>query len=162
MEEVQTDNVEVIGSDLIYAAGYFDGEGCITILKCHDISPTLRITIVSTNKAVLALFGRLFHQRVYEVEHSKYARLHQKSKARLFRWSISGARAAETLRDIEPLLIAKRQQAQLALSVNWSSGIVEGREQVIAQRWTVKEQLSKLKRIEKGEVPENCPTKRGD
>jgi hypothetical protein len=131
-----------------YLAGYFDGEGCITVLKTNQGAyPQLRVFIVSSDKGVLELFSKAFSQVIYEVTktHLGNGRL----KRRIYRWSVSGSRAIPILRALEPHLISKRDQARAVLSVDWETTL-RGKsrdEEMIKKRWWVKQEITRLKSL---------------
>lgn len=132
---------------LVYLAGYFDGEGCITVLKQGGTGLCLRVTIVSADEQVLRLFETVFCQRVYEVKHVSSK---SRTKCKLFRWSVSGSRAVPILRDLEPFLITKRNQAKVALRADWDTRITRKTQDLVAQRAAVKAELSSMKKAERG------------
>jgi hypothetical protein len=138
---------ESAGERLDYLAGYFDGEGCITVLSlARGRYPQLRITIVSADQEVLKLFTRLGGKDVYEVTKSH---LRWALSSRLYRWSVSGIAAVPVLSTLEPHLIAKREQARVALSVDWATSTrgLQPDDDILQKRWWAKRELQRLKSL---------------
>lgn len=88
-----------------YAAGFFDGEGCIHIARtirvilggCFQPDLLKRFSIRWGGAPVAQLYKR-------------------KGKARpTVRWELTGSKAAAFLNDVLPHLIEKREQAEVAL-----------------------------------------------
>lgn len=122
-----------------YLAGYFDGEGCICIqMGKTPSSPSLRVTIVSGDEAVLHVFEREIGGTVYPTRQGR--------KRRMWRWSLSGRKAADALRILEPHLVAKRKQAQAVLACEWEThgGLLAYRGLIREQRMALRAQLSIL------------------
>jgi hypothetical protein len=86
-------------TDIAYAAGFFDGEGCISIAKNGSVD----VRIVNTSKAVLVklqtLLGGSITDRAQKVNKSQYA------------YSLYGEEAIEFLKILKPYLIEKLPQA---------------------------------------------------
>ena len=146
-----------LDTDLLrYLAGYFDGEGCVTVLRNRGNRPGLRICIVSADKNVLELFSRTFNERAYDVTktHIRSTNL----KKRIYRWSVSGPRALPILRALEPYLVAKRKQAILALSVDWDTRLVKRLpgNQIYLRRLWAKNEISRLNAV--GRIVEEAIT----
>ena len=102
---------------IAYAAGYFDGEGCINVSANGDgtgNSLQLHVIITSGDKPTLLLFqelfGGTFHPRAMRRYGWKY----------MFTWKCSGSVALEALHAMLPFLIAKREQAQLVFDKGWN------------------------------------------
>lgn len=89
--------------DIAYAAGFFDGEGCISIAKNGSVD----VRIVNTSKAVLvklqALLGGSITDRAQKVNKTQYA------------YSLYGEQAIEFLRILSPYLVEKLPQANTVL-----------------------------------------------
>lgn len=92
-----------------YAAGFFDGEGCVNCSVNKGGSPFVRILVVNTNIEVLEklqeTWGGDINANYKSKEHWKQA----------YTWRLSHSAAAKFLEDISPFLIVKEQQAKLAL-----------------------------------------------
>ena len=127
-----------------YAAGFFDGEGCITM---HRYPPAhyLRIDVVvgNTNRDVLLLLqerwaGAMQKQRVHQPHHKQP-----------WHWELSGRKAWDFLRDVTPFLIVKKVEAEIALrhydrlyGENLQPGTIAkfGREQRVRAAWVTPEE----------------------
>lgn len=97
-----------------YAAGFFDGEGCVNIQRRIDTRPRragvgpgylrLRVSVCNTHvgvlKALCAKFGGSVWTRVKSKPNHKP----------VFQWNISGPEAAVFLRAIRPHIIVKTEQ----------------------------------------------------
>jgi hypothetical protein len=96
---------------LHYAAGYFDGEGCITFMRIKRSRPYLRIALVSHDLDSLRVFTELFGDEVQYVNHGKKIGM-------VYRWDKNGPYAQEVLSELYPYLrSAKKKQAMDALKV---------------------------------------------
>jgi len=106
--------------DLAYAAGLFDGEGCIQLRKaggankpatCPEAGLCLYISVANTNTEVLTWLKEHFGGNVYD--------MHPKGQpegwSRGFAWVTSGKNAAAFLHKVYPYLKIKRGQAEPAL-----------------------------------------------
>lgn len=96
--------------DIKYAAGFFDGEGCVGIYPRegrHNTHHRLRTSVAQKNPAIL-----------YRLEErwGGYLTGGQGTSQVCYRWNL-GPRGSEIfLREIEPYLTQKRAQAKLALA----------------------------------------------
>ena len=88
---------------LAYLAGFFDGEGCITVNANGGI--TLRV--INTSKPVLDLFKEILGGSIGDRT--------QKVNKRQYAWSAYGNTAYKILHALYPYLIEKQDQADLAL-----------------------------------------------
>jgi hypothetical protein len=100
-----------------WAAGLFDGEGCVSIAKARQghagrtLYYRVDLIVSNTRRELLAPFVVLFGGRIDH--HRKNSPRRQDS----FQWKTTGsAHAAEVLTAIRPWLIAKRENAEVALS----------------------------------------------
>lgn len=118
-----------------YAAGFFDGEGCVLISSGHH---QLRVVINNSCNEVLQEFSNRWGNKVCQA-HGTYVD-NPKYKPR-YSWVIRGERAREFLETIYPYLIVKREEARVAIEFQLSraESSKENRE------WT-KQLLQKLKR----------------
>lgn len=122
--------------DLAYAAGFFDGEGCISIHRqSYDERPytrpnyTLTVKVGNTNESIIIWFKDNFDGTICEP-----TRLPPRS--RIWNWNISSNKAFEFIKIIYPYLKVKKPQADLAfefmqnrtISKGWSSISKEERE----------------------------------
>lgn len=84
-----------------YLAGFFDGDGCIEVkgnsAHCHSVSQKY--------KPILEVFQRLYDGSICH------------KQGRIYTWHVT-TKGPEFLKDILPFLILKKEQAELALSMN--------------------------------------------
>jgi LAGLIDADG endonuclease len=106
-------------TDLAYIAGYFDGEGCISVWKrkaaytCISPRHILTIQISSTDKSGLDWINRQFKGTVLYAHNAS----HNPRQADAWKWIISAKRAAEILRLLLPYLKLKKKEAKLAIAL---------------------------------------------
>jgi hypothetical protein len=145
-------------TDLAWAAGIFDGEGCVLVR--HDAQSVkkgwtrheLQVSVVNTNepmiRKLIAMFGGGAHVRKVKVNR------------RIGMWQIYGRRAAGFLENILPYMVAKKPEAEAALemastlvaktSYNANSGLGAPRPgpEIVEIREAVRLRLQELKRVE--------------
>ena len=90
--------------DKAWAAGFFDGEGCIIIAKRPKDNFALQLTTVQIEVAPLYKLQRLWGGSVYPSKGKK-----------LPCWTINGREAARFLQNIFPYLLVKAEQAKVGL-----------------------------------------------
>ena len=90
---------------LIYLAGYFDGEGCVSAFKTKGITAT----VGSGDSETIGLFHEYFGGCI------SYPKPTRMTKRAITRWSIVGNPAQEFLIYVLPWLRAKRDVALWAL-----------------------------------------------
>ena len=100
-------------TDLAWAAGIIDGEGCIGLHlvttntgKCY----VLRITVVNTDIRMLEELKRIFG--IGSIAARGRGKPHWKDQ---WYWLVCSKKAEEVLREVEPYLVSKRDQAEIAL-----------------------------------------------
>lgn len=100
--------------ELIYLAGFLDGEGSIMIgrqIKPKQKSPyfNLRITIVNTNEKVMNWIQNITRGTIVNrrINHPKWKKI--------ITWRIRERKAENLLKILLPYLIVKKQQAKLGL-----------------------------------------------
>jgi len=98
----------IIDMKLAYAAGLFDGEGCITPRGAKQYY-LLRITLVNTFEAPVDFMVNLFGGYTSVSERVGCRPLHQ--------WGITGMKAAEVLEKLLPYLIMKKERAILGIEL---------------------------------------------
>lgn len=99
-----------------YAAGYFDGEGCITL--CHDKRgyAGLKVAVVSLDRHSVNLLAYCLGGRIGSERHK------WKGKSDLYhRWSVTGKSAQGVLIKLIPFLVGKRPRAIKACELDFSS-----------------------------------------
>lgn len=93
---------------LAYLAGFFDGEGTISILKRKkgnwNVSHFIRVSIGQKDGATLDWVKENFGGNVYNVKRDNS-----------FTWAISDFKAYEFVKTISPFLRYKKPQADLAI-----------------------------------------------
>lgn len=101
-------------TELAYAAGLFDGEGCVGIEEHHGFTVLAQIAM-TTPKPLLWMqskFGGQF--RKHNAKH-----LAETNRKDQWYWRIVTKQARKFLADIRPWLQVKDQQADLILSLNF-------------------------------------------
>jgi len=98
-----------------YFAGFFDGEGCVRITRYKSkgiLYHRLTLSLYNCNKEVLeaarSLYGGWIHERGRLARVGKSWRVH-------FELTLLSGKAANALRIWVPLLIVKREEAELAI-----------------------------------------------
>lgn len=127
-------------SDLIYWAGYFDGEGCVSFNGPPIAGPgagTLRAAVKNTYlpelERLLAAFGG-----------SICVNRNPPPRRTSFHWQVSGKKAATFLRAILPYAREKRPQIELGLALPAMQRL---------ERVPHLAELKRLKRIDRGTAP---------
>jgi hypothetical protein len=101
---------------LEYAAGFFDGEGCISISKTKGSKSrgeykrdafVLSVRVTQTSFPVIYSFQETFGGSVYERDYSRGAPYAE--------WVATHQKAVPFLEQMLPLLVVKKEQASLAL-----------------------------------------------
>jgi hypothetical protein len=93
-----------------YIAGIVDGEGCIGIYLKKNRGYLIQLTIVNTHKELLVWLGKMFHANACKSLPDKRPRNKQS-----FAITVDRMRAFKVLQRIQPYLIVKRKQADLAI-----------------------------------------------
>ena len=101
--------------DLIYLAGFVDGEGCVSLAwrkvrGKNYITPNIQIT--NTNKEIIEWIASEIPGHIHE---RKEKRVNRKDS---WCYQISGNKALELIKDIYPYLKVKRQQADVVMGIN--------------------------------------------
>ena len=105
--------------ELIWMAGFFDGEGCISMVRCgprHEgYSPYYRIVIAMTltNEAILRLFHARFGGRFYPMHNGKPGK--SRDWKPQWQWRMDASPGARFIEEILPYLKLKHEQAEKAL-----------------------------------------------
>jgi hypothetical protein len=97
---------------IIWAAGFLDGEGCIAV-SSNRAGRASRSLILSLQASQVN--PQPLHRLVELFGGSIAARSGRGIRRDHYTWRIAGATAARALRDVEPHLTVKRQEAQLGL-----------------------------------------------
>jgi hypothetical protein len=102
-------------TDFAWAAGFFDGEGCVHIhrdvhrVDARRASYKLHIQVSGRNRDPLDQYARLFGGRVRPFYKRAYPRVPY------FEWNAFGQRACEALDLLLPYLVGKKAVATLAV-----------------------------------------------
>ena len=94
-----------------YAAGFFDGEGCVNCASTRN-NTYVRILIVNTNFEVLKTFQNTWGG---DINLNYKAKSHWKQA---YTWRLQPKAATDFLNEILPFLIIKNQQAEAAIAFN--------------------------------------------
>lgn len=103
-----------------YAAGFFDGEGCVSISKCKPGKPTrniryeLFVQVPGTNPAPMKLMKERWGGSL-----KPYKQKNPKHKIG-WRWLLSAKMATRFLLDVLPHLVIKRPVAEVGLALSES------------------------------------------
>lgn len=100
--------------ELAWAAGFFDGEGCVSITKCIRRGGThhgLRVDICQTNEEVLDVFYKVVGERGSQHSFS-FDKPNWQTKYSII---YCGRPAVNVLRKLLPYLVLKADQARLGI-----------------------------------------------
>lgn len=133
--------------DLAWAAGFFDGEGCISIQRSGSLPHHLYLSVSQVDPRPLARLMSAFGGTVRRVKPRNNQRPYST-------WQITGRKAADALANIYEFLRSKREQAAVALAFQGSmdrNGARAGKkltEQEWADRAVFASQVKALKRVD--------------
>ena len=125
--------------ELAYLAGYFDGEGSISIhIRANKgTSPSLSIAVSTGDKEVVELFARTFGGSVYPVKPGK------RTRRQIFIWTQAGNKGQAVLRLLLPFLKAKLYPAEEALKLTFlPSGTGRGRHGISEEELILRQQVA--------------------
>lgn len=91
-----------------YLAGFFDGEGCIS-LSAGDLY-TLHVSVTQVNPAPLREFAAAFGGNV------RLRRWHRPDQRPGYIWNIASQKAMAMLKVLRPYLIVKAEEADIAIA----------------------------------------------
>lgn len=106
------------GADLGYAAGFIDGDGCISIYlrtKSSSLVPLFNVQLMANGVderplvRLQSLFGGVIHLK---------ARNGPLGRRPIYCWVIQGKEAVESISILLPFLVLKREQAELAIKAD--------------------------------------------
>lgn len=131
------------GQWLIYAAGFFDGEGCISIIRTRARGKLsrnyyLQLSTGQLDPAPLFILQSLFGGYIKSPP--------KKEQRTVYRWTLTHKRAGPTIAELLPYLIVKRKQAECGLE--FASITNAGRnmtDEVLAERERLCQKLTSLK-----------------
>ncbi len=113
MNLVEQDTHPIPDCRIAYLAGYFDGEGCITVSP-GSYGKSIRVCVVSGDCDSVFSFSEVLGGDVIQCGSTKTRRL-------LYRWLVRNDLAVKCLRQMLPHLKAKREQALLVLGSGWKT-----------------------------------------
>lgn len=90
-----------------YAAGFFDGEGCVNVSSLRGRS-FIRILIVNTNKEILEMFQKRWGG---DIKENKRVKANWKTA---YTWRVSHKSCLDFLQDINEYVIIKKPQVEAA------------------------------------------------
>jgi hypothetical protein len=138
---------------LAYTAGLFDGEGCVDIYKASvskaSKSPSFMLRVVITQKQ-----GAIMNWLQYNF--GGHVDLSRRNGNYIYRWDIRSQAAKNFLIIIQPYVLIKKEQVELAIQYEEQKGkyleTLKGKrgfrtltEEEIKWRYLMQEKLSKLK-----------------
>jgi hypothetical protein len=129
---------------LAYAAGFFDGEGCIVIRRTRGNTFWTSVRITSTDLPIIEWMRKNFGGATGVQPPNKNAKVCRPC----WFWGMGSKSATEFLKKIAPLLVIKRQQADLAIEFQSrieAPGVNRLTPEEIAIRETYKRRLVELK-----------------
>ncbi len=107
------------GEKVIWAAGFFDGEGCVSVRRRKPVNQgktasqeyTYVLVVTANQKArsPLEILQQLFGGAIFY--HS-----HKENHCPMYTWQATTLIAAAMLREILPYLVVKQEQAEIALT----------------------------------------------
>lgn len=97
----------------IYLAGFFDGEGCISVFKQGD-KLVVAAVVGGTHEDSILRFQRAFGGHIVHTKPN--IRLNYKAQ---YQWRVQGSRALAAISAMAPFLVVKKPQAEVAL--RWPS-----------------------------------------
>lgn len=131
--------------DTKYAAGFFDGEGCVSIhydKRCD--SYVLKTSVSNTVREVLEAFKSRWNGAIHD---NKPKKPHHSGWSS---WELQGSNCRPFLEDIRPYTLIKTPQIDLAFELLSTYGRAPGRghklsEEVKAKRCILKEKMHSFK-----------------
>jgi len=132
---------------LIWAAGLFDGEGCINISRQRKGKAwsRLMIIVVVTELEPIMMLQSLFPGSWVNVVHRKNRNKHY------HRWTMSGRKAADALVRLFPYLVIKRDQAQKG--IDFQDHVDEWKPQVTGSR-SLPDEIKEYRQLVAAEMSE--------
>lgn len=126
-----------------WAAGFFDGEGNIAIVKNNGLpAGKLRITAAQVDKQPILRLQQLFGGAIRQASSKR------ENWRSFWVWDLSADKAVSALKRMEPYLLVKKQQALLAYEFQETIGDLHRKPrltpEVIANRERIKAEISAL------------------
>jgi len=91
---------------LAYLAGFFDGEGSISVTSC---STSLKIVVTNTDRRAVNLFQKAFGGAIHTQDRSAI------NRKTCYQWYMHGKKAGYVLNALLPHLVVKKRRAEIAL-----------------------------------------------
>ena len=104
-----------------YAAGFFDGEGCVTACIITSVgvkrrpSPTIVVCISNTNRAILELHKEKWGGSLYERGGKSKQKVMEGKWQPLFQWKLGARQAVPFLKAILPYVFIKKDVVEAAI-----------------------------------------------
>jgi hypothetical protein len=126
--------------EIAWAAGFFDGEGCVRASAASGKKKgySARCTVANTDPRPISKFHELFGGTV-SVRESKML-----GQRRSFEWTIQGDELDEFISQILPFSMTKREQLELLLKFRELMPGRGFRKITNSERWKERKRLSKL------------------
>lgn len=122
---------EIKVEEAAYLAGFFDGEGVITIVEHSGLtSYFLEVRVDNTSLGPLQKFKSAFGGKILPIKANT-----ELSCKPLFRWRIGGSGTLRTLQTMLPFLDIKREKALKAIEFQQLSGLRSARRKQIAKEF---------------------------
>lgn len=106
-------NVEAPGTDDIavkaWAAGFFDGEGCVLIYSYVGNELSTAVSISNTHRASLEIIESVYGGRISEIK------MRDLAKQQSYIWQLGGKNSEAFVSDILPYSVVKKPQLELYL-----------------------------------------------
>jgi hypothetical protein len=129
--------------DLAWAAGFFDGEGSITLTATLPSYLRLEVTCSQKTQLPLVLFERWFGGNVYSNK--------PKKGEVCYVWKIYGANAVTFLSTLLPLLVVKGEDAKEVINI-WTMHDWQRAKERHEARQVVRRAIHALRNAEEGET----------
>lgn len=126
---------------LIWAAGFFDGEGCISIIHTgKGLRHYLQIAAAQADLRPLYILQSLFGGTLKP--HS------QSTNRPVFYWTTTCKQATQVIAELQPYLVVKREQADCALEFSKTVGFGrKATDELRQQREEFRKRLAALKHV---------------
>jgi hypothetical protein len=132
-------------TDLAWAAGCVDGEGCISIRQVRaansrELQFAMYLAVGNTDPRMPLRLRELFGGNVVN-------KTRQQKRRPVFEWRVFSSKAGRIIAQLRPYLVIKGEQADIALAFAATLKATRGRQaEVRAERVLMKERISILKR----------------
>ncbi len=103
-------------------AGFFDGEGCVTVVRRSRGNMTLSVRVSQVNPAPLYRFVRAFGGRVLPIAGTR-----QPGRRQAYVWGVYSNTAYNALIALLPYLHVKRGEAEMGIALHWNISQSDGR-----------------------------------